>query len=86
MIRSIMAEKDVTIARKQIPQDGLQISVPEGKVLTRVHLDMGKDGITLSTIGAASAVLSPGNRQHLILKPAKEGISLAMVGAASAVK
>jgi hypothetical protein len=81
-----MAKNDLTIARNLIPEDGVHISLPEGKVLTRVHLDLGKEGVTLSHAGAASAVLSPGNRQNLILKPAKEGISLAMAGAASAVK
>jgi hypothetical protein len=81
-----MAVKKTTFTRKQIPAQGLSITLPPGKVLTRIHLDVTKEGITLSTVGAASAILKPGNRQHLALKPGKEGISLAMVGAASAVK
>ena len=80
-----MAEKEKrTDLGKQIPPRGIEIDVAEGKTLTRVHLDFGKDGISLATVGAASAVISKGKHQRLILKKAKYGISLAIVGAASA--
>lgn len=80
-----MTEEKIVMTKAQLPKDGLKVSLPEGKVLTRIHLDIGKDGITLATVGAASA-LKPGNRQHLTLTPAKDGVTLAMVGAASAAK
>jgi hypothetical protein len=80
-----MAEKERrTAIGKQIPPKGVAIDVAEGKALTRVHLDFGKDGISLATVGAASAAISKGKHQRLILKKAKDGISLAIVGAASA--
>jgi len=75
-----------TFSKDVIPQDGIVVSAPAGKVLTRVHLDLGPDGITLSSVGAASTVLSQGNRHHLTLKPGTDGVTLSMVGAASAPK
>jgi hypothetical protein len=77
-----MAEKRTNLGR-QLPEKGLEIDVSEGKELTRVHLDIGKDGISLATVGAASTVVSKGKHQRLVLKKAKDGISLAIVGAAS---
>jgi len=66
-----------------VPADGLEITLPEGKTITRVHLDLAKEGVTLAMVGAASAEHKPGNRVKLKVAKAKEGISLAMVGAAS---
>lgn len=80
-----MADEKIVLTKAQIPKDGMTVSLPDGKALTRIHLDIGKDGITLATVGAASA-LKAGHRQHIALKPAKDGITLAMVGAASAPK
>jgi len=78
--------KNVNLGRNQIPAEGFSVAVPAGKVLTRVHLDITSEGISLATVGAASAVLKQGNRHQVILKPAKDGISLAMVGAAQSIK
>jgi hypothetical protein len=80
-----VAEKQTSIG-KQLPADGLEITLPEGKTFTRIHLDIAQDGITLAHVGAAHAPRVPGDRRKVILKPSKEGIALAMVGAASAVK
>jgi hypothetical protein len=74
------------ISRLPLPADGIEISVSAGKGLTRVHLDLAQDGISLATAGAASAALKSGNRQIARLTPSKDGITLALVGAASATK
>jgi hypothetical protein len=66
-----------------VPADGLEITLPEGKTITRVHLDLAKEGVTLAMVGAASSEQKPGNRVKLKVGKAKEGVSLAMVGAAS---
>lgn len=78
-----MAEKASGIGRL-IPDKGLHFDLPEGKTLTRLHLDAGPDGLTLATAGAATATLSKGNRQRVTLKRATDGITLSVVGAASA--
>ena len=80
-----MSKKQDSVSRL-IPEEGISVSLPKGKALTRVHLDAGKDGITLSTVGAASATLTEGNQQRLILKKSTDGLTLAVVGAASAIK
>jgi len=77
---------DLTIPRTSFPPDGVTVTLPEGKVLTRVHLDLGKEGITLSHVGAASAASVSHKRQQVVLKAGSDGISLALVGAASTAK
>jgi len=67
-----------------VPDEGVTFDLPEGKTVTRLHLDMAPDGISLSTAGAASAALTPGNRQRVTLKRAADGVTLSVVGAASA--
>jgi hypothetical protein len=81
-----MAKQDTNISRTLVPEGGVEISLPEGKILTRIHLELSKDGITLSHVGAASAALPAGKRQSVVLKPGKQGVTLAVVGAASATK
>ena len=78
-----MAEKTVTLTKKQLPKEGLEVALSPGNTLTRIHLDMSKEGVVLSMVGAASATITKGNRQVIKLLHSKEGISLAMVGAAS---
>lgn len=74
------------IGRQLLPADGIEISASPGKGLTRIHLDLAQDGISLATVGAASAALKSGNRHVARLTPSKDGITLALVGAASATK
>ena len=66
-----------------VPKEGLEITVPEGKEITRIHLDLGREGTTLAMVGAASTAMKAGNRHKLQLKPGKDGVTLAVVGAAS---
>lgn len=80
------ADKTVRFDKKHFPAEGVQISVSEGNALTRIHLDLSREGVTLATAGAANALLTKGNRQVVSLNPTKDGISLALVGAASAVR
>lgn len=77
---------DLRTARSQLPQDGLEIAASPGRGLTRVHLDLTQEGISLATVGAASAALPSGNRHVVRLTPSKDGVTLAIVGAASAAK
>lgn len=75
--------RNESIARL-IPQEGVEISASPGNELTRVHLDLAQDGISLSMVGAASATLNSDKRHKVVLQNSKDGISLSMVGAASA--
>lgn len=69
---------------KALPTNGVKIDASAGNALTKIHLDLGKEGISLSMVGAASAVLSKTKKRHSIeLKPTKEGITLSIVGAAN---
>lgn len=79
-------QKKITTTRDRLPADGIEIAASPGKGLTRIHLDLSQEGITLATVGAASAALSSGNRQIVRLSPSQDGISLAIVGAASAAR
>ena len=80
-----MASKKAKLKRGTIPKDGVLVSASEGKEITRIHLDLADDGITLAMVGAASAgALSKESRHQLLLKEAEEGITLAVVGAAVA--
>lgn len=69
---------------RNLPKDGVELAISEGKSLTRVHLDLAVDGISLSTVGAASAALAGRKRQIVRLKPSRDGVTLSVVGAASA--
>ena len=71
---------------RNLPKEGVELSISEGKTLTRVHLDLATDGISLSTVGAASATASRsgGKRQIVRLTPSRDGVTLSVVGAASA--
>lgn len=82
-----MAAKSVAFSKKQLPKDGLEIALTKGNTLTRIHLDMSKEGVVLSMVGTATAtaLASSDTRQLVKLLPSKEGISLAMVGTANSV-
>ena len=79
-----MTTRTTNVGRHQLPADGIEVAANAGKGLTRVHLDLAQDGISLATVGAASAALASGNRHIVRLTPSKDGITLALVGAASA--
>jgi len=72
--------------KKTIPREEITISATKGNKFTKIHLDLGGDGITLAAVGAASALKSSRNTHSITIKPTKNGITLAAVGAASAVK
>lgn len=74
----------VQIDKNMIPADGVVVSASKGNKITRIHLDMAQDGITLAMVGAAAALKNPDHRHSLTLKNASDGITLAMVGAAAA--
>lgn len=79
-----MSTSTTNVGRHLIPADGIEVAASPGKGLTRVHLDLAQDGVSLATVGAASAALASGNRHVVRLTPSKDGITLALVGAASA--
>ena len=64
-----------------LPRDGISISIPEGEALSRITLEQIEGGITLATVGSASA---SGYNQKISLSPIEGGITLALVGSASA--
>lgn len=72
-----------SIPKKLIAKEGVEIVASEGNALTRVHLDLAPDSLTLSTAGAASAILQKDNRHRIVLSQTKEGITLSIVGAAN---
>lgn len=74
----------IQIDKSMIPSDGVVVSASPGNKITRIHLDMAQDGITLAMVGAAAALKDPSHRHSVSLKNASDGITLAMVGAAAA--
>ena len=44
--------------KSTIPEEGLSVSSSKGNKFTRVHLDLGREGITLALVGAASATVA----------------------------
>jgi hypothetical protein len=74
----------VKINKNMIPTDGVVVSASKGNKITRIHLDMAQDGITLAMVGAAAALKNPSDRHSLTLQNTSDGITLAMVGAATA--
>ena len=80
-----MSEEIKRINIGAVPVDGISVQASPGKMITRLHLDLADDGITLAMVGAASS-LTTGNRHSLEIKKGSDGISLAMVGAASAAE
>ena len=66
-----------------VPKEGIEINLPDDKVMTKVTMEANKGGMTLAVVGSASAA-SP--RQTVTLMPSNGGITLALVGSASGTK